>query len=90
MHKFTGMSLCQVYDQNFFKNCLQNRLLSLTSLCATRYVTDTYVSHREQLQSQVFIAADTDCKSGASEKRLSGVEYQQQLYEKPRLPHLWG
>lgn len=81
MHKFTGMSLCQVYDQNVFKKNLQNRLLSLPSLCATRYVTDTYLSHWKHLQFQVFIAAEIDCNSRASEKHLSGGECQQQLYE---------
>lgn len=53
----------------------QASALSLPSPCATVYVTDTYVSLREKLQSQVFIAADTDCNSGASEKHLAGGEH---------------
>lgn len=53
----------------------QASVLSLPSLCATAYVTDMYVSLREQLQSRVFIAAGFDCNSGASEKSLAGGEH---------------
>lgn len=53
----------------------QVSVLSLPSLCVTLYVTDVDVSLRGELQFQIFIAADTDCNSGASEKCLAGREH---------------
>lgn len=70
------MSLCKVYDQNAFQTAYKTDFCSEFSfLYVTVYMTHRYVSHTEQLQSQIFIASDIDCNSGASEKHLAGGEH---------------